>query len=228
MLLVFDALAKKHGWSYWIKRGTLLGAARHRGFMPWDTDLDIELPIKDYLEFVQRADEELPSGMILQHHTEEQKAIDKVLGQTADSNSIPNANQMEHIYWSGKNPWNPRLRDDKSCYKYCLKVNCQWHDGILIDMYPVILKNGRYTDHHFDPKVILKPFPLKHLKFEGFDVPVPNEWQTFLRAAYGENYMDLPPFERQRVAPEDPVPDPVHSCAELEEILEDLKISLVI
>lgn len=51
LLRVFDLLAQKHEIHYWIARGTLLGAARHHGFVPWDVDADIEIPLEDYVNF---------------------------------------------------------------------------------------------------------------------------------------------------------------------------------
>ena len=41
LLHEFDAFCKKEGLSYWMVSGTLLGAVRHRGFIPWDDDLDV-------------------------------------------------------------------------------------------------------------------------------------------------------------------------------------------
>lgn len=47
LLFEFDAFCRKHGLSYWLQSGTLLGAVRHRGFIPWDDDLDVAMSRAD-------------------------------------------------------------------------------------------------------------------------------------------------------------------------------------
>lgn len=66
ILEVIDAICKKYNINYWIDAGTLLGAVRHGGFIPWDDDLDISMMRKDYKRFLKVAAKELPEDMFLQ------------------------------------------------------------------------------------------------------------------------------------------------------------------
>ncbi len=65
LLYVFDAICKKHNLTYFLSGGSLLGAIRHKGFIPWDDDLDIGMPTKDYKKFLKIAPGILPTDTIL-------------------------------------------------------------------------------------------------------------------------------------------------------------------
>ena len=67
MLIEFDAICKKHKLQYWLDSGTLLGAVRHQGFIPWDDDIDLSMPIEDYQKFLKLAPNELSSEIFLQN-----------------------------------------------------------------------------------------------------------------------------------------------------------------
>ena len=56
-------ICDKHGFSYYMLGGTMLGAIRHKGFIPWDDDVDLGMPRKDYEAFLQIAPEELASNL---------------------------------------------------------------------------------------------------------------------------------------------------------------------
>lgn len=66
ILKAIAAICDKHGIDYWLDGGTLLGAVRHGGFIPWDDDIDISMRKADLERFVQVAPAELPRHLVLQ------------------------------------------------------------------------------------------------------------------------------------------------------------------
>lgn len=64
-LEIFDDICKRHGLKYWADCGTMLGAVRHKGFIPWDDDIDIGMLREDYNEFLKIAPYELPPEYVV-------------------------------------------------------------------------------------------------------------------------------------------------------------------
>ena len=60
-------ICEKHELKYFLIYGTLLGAIRHNGFIPWDDDLDIGMPRGDYKKFLEIAKAELSDSYFLQN-----------------------------------------------------------------------------------------------------------------------------------------------------------------
>jgi len=59
LLQEFDRLCKVHGFQYYMQFGGLIGAIRHKGFIPWDDDIDLVVPRKDFDRLATMTQEEL-------------------------------------------------------------------------------------------------------------------------------------------------------------------------
>lgn len=67
LLNIVDYICKKHGINYWLDGGTLLGAVRHKGYIPWDDDVDIAMTREDYERFLKIAVDEMPTDIFVQN-----------------------------------------------------------------------------------------------------------------------------------------------------------------
>ena len=110
ILLEVDKICKKHDISYWLSSGTLIGALRHDGFIPWDDDLDIEMMRSDYLRLMEVLPKELPDWLVLQN-----------------SDTDPN-----YFYFYAK------VRDKRSKMLEQNSYDRMWQEqGIYIDIFPM-------------------------------------------------------------------------------------------
>lgn len=109
ILRVFNNICKEHNLSYWAAWGTLLGAMRHKGFIPWDDDIDLWMPADDYIKFREVCATALPDNYYLQSHN----------------------NNIDNFI-----PWQRIGRKDSTSlpYKYS-RLHGEW--GICIDILPL-------------------------------------------------------------------------------------------
>jgi lipopolysaccharide cholinephosphotransferase len=105
-----DAICRKNNIDYWLAAGTALGAVRHQGFIPWDDDIDIEVPRTDYLKLIKLLENELPSNMIVQ------------------------TNETDHLWFQNY----AKVRDVNSFMKGKYEKNMRYkYQGVFIDIFPV-------------------------------------------------------------------------------------------
>ncbi len=108
MALEVDRICKKYNLKYNIDGGTLLGAIRHKGFIPWDDDLDIDMPRSDYEKFCEVAQKELGDKYFLQTW-----------------NTEPNYAMTF-----------AKIRENNTIYLENVAKNVDVHQGIWIDIFP--------------------------------------------------------------------------------------------
>ncbi|NDV93715.1 LicD family protein [Dysgonomonas sp. 521] len=93
ILSTVAAICDRHNIPYWISGGTLLGAMRHGGFIPWDDDIDIELLLPDYKRLLKILPGELPDDLYLQ--TPKEKSYRLLFSKVRDRHSIVHSEEED-------------------------------------------------------------------------------------------------------------------------------------
>ncbi len=71
MLMAIDKVCRKHNIDYWLDFGSLLGVVRHKGFIPWDDDMDISIMKSDYNRLREALIADLPEQFVFQDSSTE-------------------------------------------------------------------------------------------------------------------------------------------------------------
>lgn len=99
----FKQICEKENLRYFLFAGTLLGAVRHQGFIPWDDDVDVVMPRKDYDRFLEIAQSKLPDFLFLQTFNTDDKYINNFaklrnINTTMIENSVKKLEMNHGIY----------------------------------------------------------------------------------------------------------------------------------
>lgn len=108
LLKIFDEVCKKHNLTYYAEYGTLLGAARHQGFIPWDDDVDLSMPRDDYRKLMEIAPFEFQEPYFFQ------------------------TTYNDLIVWAFS-----KLRDSRTTAIEFTDMNPDYNQGIFIDIFPL-------------------------------------------------------------------------------------------
>ncbi|SMN15544.1 Lipopolysaccharide cholinephosphotransferase LicD1 [uncultured Candidatus Thioglobus sp.] len=81
LLKIFDKVCRNNNVEYWLDYGTLLGAVRHKGFIPWDDDIDISVPAIDYHRLISALNSESQTNediFLYYHHNTSKNFFEKL------------------------------------------------------------------------------------------------------------------------------------------------------
>ncbi len=109
VLKKFDEICVKHDLKYTFVGGTLIGAIRHKGFIPWDDDIDIAMPRKDFDKFKKYAIEELGENFFYQ--------------------CIDTDQEYKYLY--------DKIRVNNTVFKEAYLAIYNIHHGIFFDIFPL-------------------------------------------------------------------------------------------
>lgn len=184
MLKIVSHICEDQELNFWLEYGTLLGAIRHKGFIPWDTEADIGMLRSDFNKLCMVAPSELP---------------DDIFFQNKHSDSDYSMNQFIEA----------KFRDKYSNYTSFRKnnPNLKWHNGIQIDIFvfdPLILNGEKCLVNKFEKYLTncKSYYRLEEIEetiecdFEDTKFFVPLGYQSYLERNYG-NYMEPPPVEER-------------------------------
>lgn len=197
MLRIFHEICEKHKLTYWLDYGTLLGAIRHKGFIPWDDDLDVAMPREDYDKVLSILLKELESSE-LEVVSEGEKRIVITCWKAGMIMDIFPMDKVSKSYINNYEELKQKLKECRIYYKKNrdrmtpeeVKESRESRIGTSIGEQNIWYHNIEFCADGtiYDEKII---FPLKKKEFENYMLWVPNDYDTYLKEIYG-SYMEFP------------------------------------
>jgi len=224
MAVVIRDILEKHQIPYFLCAGTLLGAVRSKGFIPWDDDFDLYVFDDKYEDAMRVLQSGLPEGMFLENDQTEPKyfhawAHVKDCNSICDCKQFPQDSLYEHKgisidlyrYMTMKQKEWPQFKYKEGMFYLDKRIqngfiSQEEYDIRKTQFFGQISAREKMVD---DPeaqvfgsansKYMIKYewiLPLSKIKFEGYEFSAPNNPDEFLKRVY-KNYMELPPIEQR-------------------------------
>lgn len=222
-----DKVCRENGIRYWLSSGTLLGAVRHGGFIPWDDDLDIEMLRDDYLKFEKAFAE--TEGFALQTPKSD-KFYTNSFSKVRDKKSKIDQNGYNFrckynglfvdvfclektprfLYFIYASAFYLLIGTHRKCERFPKMLPLVYfYKRLLFFLIPVgraiarlfpcsKLRHGLGGAPFWKARELDDIFPLTTVKFEGMELPAPGNYDEYLRRLYGD-YMKLPDLHSIRV-----------------------------
>ena len=204
LLRILDNICKKYNLTYWLDFGTLLGAYRHKGFIPWDDDMDVSMIREDYNKLIPILKSELrdydfdieeSNGRIGFGYKHQQTGIwcdifpvdcYKVNEYSESNVNILKSKISKYRFFYNK-------KKDKLSYDVMQEKRLE-----IINDEPtsksVIIYHGREFNH-LHPNAFYKKddiFPLSKINFEKMEFPAPAKVEIYLSKIFGKNFLNVP------------------------------------
>lgn len=204
LLNILDKIFKKYNMTYWLDFGTLLGAYRHNGFIPWDDDLDISMPRDDYDKLIDILFKELNDDGFLIEKLEGRIGVGYKHYQTGIWCDIfpvdiyKTNGDLETSLTSLKSKIHKfrkyYLRHKKISYDELQKNRIKIITDVEGNNNYEIIYHGRDFNHLHPNAFYLRQeiFPISAINFEGLMLSAPANVTCYLEKIFGKNYMQLP------------------------------------
>lgn len=217
---------ERHGIPYSLVFGTVIGAVRHKGFIPWDMDMDFGT-FDDYDKTVAILKKELPSWLVVLDHTEDPNYLAswvKIVDRYSEFHAtmFEGDNKFKYrglhvdLYHIKKTTYNsyPEYKKQEALDYYERKYDAGLLTEKQLEDYKKTVENAYQQDLQGRVKLAEdKPeyaflkffegdvdsiFPLKPYVFEGEKFMGPNNHDKYLKGCYYKgDYMQFPPYEQR-------------------------------